>query len=107
MKEPVVKTPKSLLDHINIIPDPRMKNKCLHKLEDVVMISICAILCGADDWNSIAGFGTSKKDWFLEFIELPNGIPSHDTFRRLFSILSPDVFRDFFSGWREAMSFSR
>ena len=99
MKEPVVKTPKSLLDHINIIPDPRMKNKCLHKLEDVVMISICAILCGADDWNSIAGFGTSKKDWFLEFIELPNGIPSHDTFRRLFSILSPDVFRDFFSGW--------
>ena len=99
MKEPVVETPKSLFDHVSLIPDPRMKNKCRHKMEDIVMISICAILCGADDWNSIARFGVSKKNWLLEFLELPNGIPSHDTFRRLFSILSPDAFRNFFSDW--------
>ena len=99
MKESVADTSKPLLGHISLIPDPRMKNKCQHKLEDIVMISICAVLCGADDWNSISGFGSSKKDWFLEFLELPNGIPSHDTFRRVFSILSPDAFRDFFSSW--------
>jgi len=99
MNETLIETPRSLIEHICLIPDPRIQKKCRHKLVDIVAISICAILCGADDWNAIEGFGKAKKDWFLEFLELPNGIPSHDTFRRLFSILSPDAFRKFFSDW--------
>lgn len=107
MKKIVVETsrstlqeaPKSLLDHISVIADPRIEKKCRHKLVDIVAIAICAILSGADDWNSIEGFGKIKQDWFQRFLDLPNGIPSHDTFRRLFSILSPDEFRKFFSDW--------
>ena len=94
-----VETPRSLIDHISLMPDPRIEKKCRHKLVDIVAISICVILCGADDWNAIEGFGKAREDWFKSFLELPNGIPSHATFRRLFSILSPDGFEQFFSDW--------
>ncbi len=90
---------KSLLEHLSVIPDPRMVNKCDHKLIDILAITICAVICGADDWYAIESFGKAKKDWFESFLELPNGIPSHDTFRRFFSILSPEVFQAFFVGW--------
>ncbi len=89
---------KSLLEHLSVIPDPRMVNKCDHKLIDILAITICAVICGADDWYAIESFGKAKKDWFESFLELPNGIPSHDTFRRFFSILSPEVFQAFFVG---------
>jgi predicted transposase YbfD/YdcC len=92
-------TPRSLIEHIRQISDPRIEKKCRHKLEDIVAISICAILCGADDWNAIEGFGKAKQEWFKRFLELPNGIPSHDTFRRLFCILSPAAFEQFFTDW--------
>ncbi len=94
-----VETPRSLIEHIRQIPDPRIEKKCRHKLEDIVAISICAILCAADDWNAIEGFGKAKQEWFRSFLELPNGIPSHDTFRRVFSILSPAAFERFFTDW--------
>jgi len=90
---------QSLVEHIKKIPDPRIKGKCSHKLVDIVAISICAILCGADDWNAIEDFGNAKQSWFEGFLELPNGIPSHDTFRRLFSLLSPEAFEHFFTEW--------
>lgn len=99
MSRTETETPGSLIDHIRLIPDPRIEKKCRHKLVDIVAISICAILCGADDWNAIEGFGKAKEEWFKNFLELPNGIPSHDTFRRLFSILSPEAFEQFFSDW--------
>ncbi len=90
---------KSLLDHLRVIPDPRMEGKCKHKLVDMIAIAICAILCGADDWNGIESFGKAKKDWFETFLDLPHAIPSHDTFRRLFSILSPKAFQACFADW--------
>ena len=90
---------KTLLDHLSVISDPRIEKKCTHKLEDIIAITICAVICGADDWNAIESFGKAKNDWFSAFLDLPNGIPSHDTFRRLFSIMSPTVFQEFFTGW--------
>jgi hypothetical protein len=103
MKITEVETPRSLIEHISLIPDPRVEKKCRHKLVDIVALSICATLCGADDWNTIEEFGEAKEDWFKRFLELPNGIPSHDTYRRVFSILSADDFEQFFSDWvREA-----
>ena len=90
---------RSLLEHIRAIPDPRMENKCRHSLVDIMAITLCAVLCGADDWNAIESFGKSKRHWFEQFLELPNGIPSHDTFRRLFAILSPTTFQAFFTRW--------
>lgn len=90
---------KTLLDHLSVIPDPRIETKCTHKLEDIIAITICAVICGADDWNAIESFGKAKNNWFTTFLDLPNGIPSHDTFRRLFSIVSPAAFQEFFTSW--------
>ncbi|CAK8723127.1 ISAs1 family transposase [Candidatus Electrothrix aarhusensis] len=64
-----------------------------------MVIAVCAIICGADDWNAMEKFGKAKQDWFSQFLELPNGIPSHDTFNRVFSLLSPEAFRECFINW--------
>ena len=93
------RTTKSLLAHLQVIPDPRIESKCDHKLIDIMAIAICAVICGADDWNAIESFGKAKIEWFKRFLELENGIPSHDTFRRVFLILSPNRFQDFFVNW--------
>jgi len=61
------------------------------------MIALCALISGADSWPQVVEYGRSKLDWFKEFLELPNGIPSHDTFGRLFARLDPQGFHDFFS----------
>jgi len=90
---------KSLLAHLSQIPDPRIEKKCAHKLSDIIAITICAVICGADDWNAIEYFGKIKASWFSKFLDLPNGIPSHDTFRRFFSMLSPLSFQAFFTDW--------
>ncbi|MEE8057651.1 MAG: ISAs1 family transposase [Pseudomonadales bacterium] len=90
---------KPLLEHLFVIPDPRMENKCDPALENIMAIAICAIIAGADDWNAIASFGEAKRAWFETFPDLKNGIPSHDTFRRFFSILSAKTFQGFFTGW--------
>jgi len=89
----------SLLVHLRNISDPRIINKCDHSLENIMVITICAIIAGADDWNAIETFGNAKKHWFETFLELNNGIPSHDTFRRFFSLLSATTFQDFFTDW--------
>jgi predicted transposase YbfD/YdcC len=90
---------KSLLAHVSILPDHRVTGRCNHLLVDIVVIAITAILCGADDWNSIEGFGKAKEEWFLKFLQLPSGIPSHDTFRRVFAQISPSAFQECFIGW--------
>jgi len=90
---------KSLIEHLQVIPDPRMENKCAHPLVNIMAIAICAIIAGADDWNTIELFGKNKRAWFERFLDLKSGIPSHDTFRRFFSILSPNTFQDFFASW--------
>jgi hypothetical protein len=90
---------KSLIEHVSIIPDHRVTGRCNHLLVDIVVIAITAILCGADDWNSIEGFGTAKEQWFRKFLQLPCGIPSHDTFRRVFAQISPAAFQECFIEW--------
>lgn len=88
-----------LIDSFAEMEDPRMNRCKKHNLTDIVAISICAVLCGADSWDEIESFGISKKKWLKTFLELPNGIPSHDTFNRLFSNLNPDQFETAFSNW--------
>ena len=90
---------KSLFEHVSIIPDHRVTGRCSHLLVDIVIIAITSILCGADDWNIIAGFGKAKEKWFRKFLQLPSGIPSHDTFRRVFAKISPSAFQECFIEW--------
>ncbi len=94
----------SLIEHFRPLPDPRIAKKTRHKLIDIVVIAICAIICGANDYESIAEFGRSKEHWFKSFLELPNGIPSHDTFNRVFQLLSPEAFQSCFLSWVGSIS---
>ena len=89
----------TLIDHFSRIPDFRCKHNKKHKLVDIMVITICAVIGGANDWNAIETFGNAKIAWLQTFLELPSGIPSHDTFRRIFSILSPNIFQDCFLSW--------
>ena len=69
----------NLVDHFSSLEDPRLERKQLHKFTDILIIAICAILSGVDNWVHIAEFGEAKKEWFRGFLSLENGIPSHDT----------------------------
>jgi predicted transposase YbfD/YdcC len=89
----------SIKEHFSQLPDPRVLLKTRHKLVDVIVISLCAMLAGADDWVEIADFGRQKEEWFKTFLELPGGIPSHDTFGRVFSLIDPDEFGKCFISW--------
>jgi predicted transposase YbfD/YdcC len=91
-------------EHFGDLPDPRIDRTKLHKLIDIIVIAICAVICGADDWVEVAMFGEAKEAWFRTFLELPNGIPSHDTFRRVFALLDPEAFRQRFLEWVQAVS---
>lgn len=84
--------------NLDCIQDPRHHN-VRHNLYDMLMITLCAVVSGADAWTHVAEFGRSKSAWFKEFLELPNGIPSHDTFGRLFAKVDPTGFQTFFARW--------
>lgn len=86
------------------IKDPRMDRTKLHELMDIIAITICAVVCGADSWVEIEDFGRAKERWLKSFLSLPNGIPSHDTFGRVISLLSPDKFAECFMEWVRAVS---
>ena len=90
--------------HFGDLTDPRIDRTKLHKLLDILVIAICAVIAGADNWEDIADFGRAKIDWFKRFLELPNGIPSHDTFNRVFARLDPQEFRNGFMSWISAVS---
>jgi hypothetical protein len=83
--------------------NPRRHNT-RHRLYDILLIALCAIISGADSWTQVAEFGHSKIAWFKEFLELPNGIPSHDTFGRLFARIDPKGFQSFFAQWVKDMA---
>lgn len=91
--------PGNLIEHFSGIKDPRIDRTKLHKLIDIIVLAICAILCGAEDWEEIELICNEKIDWFKKFLELPNGIPSHDTFARVFARISPIEFEDCFVSW--------
>jgi predicted transposase YbfD/YdcC len=94
----------SIERHFGALKDPRIDRTKRHKLLDIVVITICAVICGADDWVSVEEFGKAKLKWFQGFLELPNGIPSHDTFGRVFAKLDPDQFHTCFMNWIMAVS---
>ena len=88
-----------LTDQFAKLTDPRTGHAKRHKLIDVIVIAICAVICGADSWVDVEMFGKAKKDWFSRLLELPNGIPSHDTFGRVFARLDPVQFEECFEEW--------
>lgn len=85
--------------HFIHLQDPRIEGMNRHNLLDIMTITLCAVICGAEHWTHIETFGNTHKDWFSEFLELPEGIPSHDTFGRLFARISPLEFERCFESW--------
>ena len=84
--------------------DPRRAHRRLHRLPDIIVIALCAVIAGAQDWQEIETFGRKRKDWLGRFLELPNGVPSHDTFERVFNRLKPQAFQACFREWVRAVS---
>ena len=90
----------TFLQHFETIQDPRANNhNRRHELMDIFVITILASICGANGWNEIYDFAVAKKAWLETFLSLPNGIPSHDTFRRVFSLIDPEAFEQAFLNW--------
>ncbi len=75
------------------LADPRETRRCDHRLIDILAIAVCAVIACAESWEDIALYGRSRRAWLETFLELPNGIPSHDTFRRVFMLIDPDASR--------------
>jgi predicted transposase YbfD/YdcC len=94
----------SITEHFAPIEDPRIERTKRHKLIDIIVIAICGVICGAEDWVAIERFGQAKLEWFQTFLELPNGIPSHDTFGRVFGLLNPEQFQHSFLSWVQTLA---
>jgi predicted transposase YbfD/YdcC len=88
--------------YFSVLEDPRRYNR-RHKLLDIVVIAICAAICGAEGWEDIELFGETKEEWLREFLELPHGAPSDDTYRRVFAALDAEEFQICFMDWIEAV----
>jgi predicted transposase YbfD/YdcC len=89
--------------HFCTLRDPRRRHRRLHRLLDIVVIAICAVICGADNWQEVATFGRRRRTWLQRFLALPHGIPSHDTFERVFERLDPAAFQACFRSWVAAL----
>ncbi len=95
----------TFFEHFAILEDPRTENhNLLHPFHDILVIAILGTICGADGWTEICEFAEAKLDWLKTFLSLPHGIPSHDTFGRIFSLLDSDVFEACFLAWIESLS---
>jgi predicted transposase YbfD/YdcC len=99
-----VPTPGSLLEHFADLTDPRVERTKLHQLLDILVMAMCATICGAEGWEDFAEFGKAKREWFETFLELPNGIPSPDTFRRVLQRLDPHEFEACFLRWVQSVN---
>src|SRR3954468_9471835 len=85
------------------LADPRATRRCDHRLIDILVIAVCAVIACAESWCDIALYGRSKLAWLQRFLELSNGIPSHDTFRRVFMLLNADAFEACFARWAQSL----
>lgn len=95
--------PESLVYYFSVIEDPRIERTKDHLLIDILMVALCAMLCGAEGFVDFEEFGNAKSEFLRSFLELPNGIPSHDTFRRVFALLDPAQFAECFRHWSESL----
>ena len=93
----------SLHHYFGQLPDPRIQRNKKHLLIDIIVLSIIAVICGAESWDSIEMFGKSKKDFLSKILKLPNGIPSHDTINRVFSLIRADKFEILFIQWAQSL----
>jgi len=93
----------SLHHYFGQLPDPRIQRNKKHLLIDIIVLSIIAVICGAESWDSIEMFGKSKKDFLSKILKLPNGIPSHDTINRVFSLIRADKFEQQFTQWSQSL----
>lgn len=91
-------------NHFGDLNDPRIDRTKLHELLDILIIAMCAVIAGADNWEDVEEFGKARLEWFRTFLELPNGIPSHDTFTRVFARLDPEQFQTCFLRWMKSVS---
>ena len=90
----------SIESHFSELTDPRRNDSLTrHKLMDMLVIAICAIICGADNWVAVESFGHAKYNWLSRFLQLPHGIPSHDTFSRVFGLIDSTQFEHCFINW--------
>jgi predicted transposase YbfD/YdcC len=94
----------SVMEYLATIPDPRKERTRLHSLKDTLVLSLCAIICGADGFVAIEEFGLLKQAWLKTFLDLPNGIPSHDTIGRVFAVLNPKALEAVFRAWMNAVA---
>jgi predicted transposase YbfD/YdcC len=92
----------TIIEYFAGVDDPREDNR-RHLLLDIIVMAICAVICGADTWTDVELFGKSKEKWFRGFLELPHGIPSHDTFGRVFGRIEPEQFQECFREWIAAV----
>lgn len=94
---------KTFSDYFAEVEDPRIERTKKHKLEDILFIAISGVICGANDWANIEMFGKAKEEWLRKYLELPNGIPSHDTFGRIFQQIDPAQFEKGFLDWTRSI----
>jgi hypothetical protein len=95
---------EKLVEHFSALADPRCAGKVEHRLTDILVIAVCAVIACAESWDDIALYGRNKLGWLQSFLTLANGIPSHDTFRRVFMLIDPDAFEACFSAWAQSFA---
>lgn len=94
----------TVLDHFAAIEDPRREHGRLHRIGDIFAIALCAVISGADSFEQIGAFAESREEWLTGLLGLPNGVPSHDTVRRVFAAVKPAAFEECFFAWMNACS---
>lgn len=92
---------KSFVEIFSAIPDPRIERKKLHQLVDMFVAALCSVLSGAETWTEVEEFSKMQIDWLRKFVPLENGVPSHDTFSRVFSLIDPEEFGNCFLEWMQ------